>query len=145
MIAAAVAVHIGQHTAWTFDPFGTDGDVFVDHLPATPHTAVAVMTTGGLPYPTLAPVALPTVQLRVRGEPDDGPATVMRSAVELLALFDGLDGVTLDGEPGGETVWLIACSALQSDPVPIGVDEQNRHEATVNLSMRVHRPTPLRA
>lgn len=145
--AAAFAGYLARHVeVWAFDAHGPDGNVFVQRMPPTPHTAVAVMSTGGLPYRTLAPVALPSIQLLVRGEPHAGPGVVYRHAAELLELFDGLDGAQLFAGPGDldGPLWLIGCSALQSDPVPLGVDDLERHEYSVNLQARVSRPTELR-
>ncbi len=137
MIARALAKHLDAVGLVRYDATGATGDVFLEHLPDAPDEALMVLSTGGNP---LGPAATygwdePTVQLMVRGAPDD-PETPAAAAQELYDALQGLRYVTLD--PGGEDeVRLCSCSSLQTAPFNLGRDEKGRYRFTLNFALHV--------
>lgn len=141
MIARALAKHLHAAALVTYDPTGATGNVFLEHLPDAPDEALMVLSTGGNPLGAAATYGWdePTVQLMVRGAPDD-PQTPASAAQELYDALQGLRYVTLD--PGGEDeVRLCVCESLQTGPYNIGRDEKGRYRFTLNFALHVRRPT----
>lgn len=158
MLAVAVARRIGGtvalvegapvHTAGTvaglrFDESGATGNVFVQSMPSTPDTAVAVMAGAGLPQPTKGAHDLPTLQILVRGA---DPVASHDLAQAIYSDLNCLDGVELATGTAHE-VFVHGCTAAQSAPIPLGLDPNQRHEWSLNfdlsiLSPTTHRPAP---
>ena len=141
MIARALAKYLDAAGLVTYDATGTTGNVLLERLPDAPDEALMVLSTGGNP---LGPAATygwdePTVQLMVRGAPDD-PETPAAAAQALYDALQGLRYVTLD--PGGEDeVRLCVCSSLQTGPFNLGRDERDRYRFTLNFALHVRRAT----
>jgi hypothetical protein len=140
MLATAIAKRLAvvvDDLVYSEDEPG--GNLFVAHMPAAPDVAVMVMPTGGPAQLTKAATDTPTVQLMARGAPTDArtPYALLRQAYDALTC---LDLVTLD-EGGPDEVHVITCTAMQSDPVPIGRDENDRPEFSQNYQFRTHAPT----
>jgi len=141
VIARALAKYLDAAGLVTYDATGTTGNVFLERLPDAPDEALMVLSTGGNP---LGPAATygwdePTVQLMVRGAPDD-PETPAAAAQALYDALQGLRYVTLD--PGGEDeVRLCVCSSLQTGPFNLGRDERDRYRFTLNFALHVRRAT----
>lgn len=143
MIEAALAKHLDATIPeLTFDESGASGNVFIDTMPSGPDVAVMVHGTGGWPQMSKEPDDLPTVQMLVRG-PQHDPRPPKRLAKAIYDRLACLDGVTLD--PGGpDEVHVVGCTPIQSAPVPLGQDENRRHEVSLNFVLHVHHPTPHR-
>jgi hypothetical protein len=140
MIAAAVARHLSTRiVGLRYDPVGKDGNVFVAFMPDRPNIAVAVMPTGGLPQMTKDPDDQPGVQIIVRGD-RNMPRASYELARDIYGELTCLDLVTLD-EGGDDEVFVVGCTALQSDPVPMGQDSNQRHEWSLNFGLHTHAPT----
>lgn len=140
MLARALARHLtGTVAGVTFDPDGTTGNTFIATMPDAPDVAVMVSPYGGLPQPTRRPVDEVTVQVMTRGAPFDpvGPFDMAQAIYGQLAC---LDHAVLD-EGGADEVLVLATTPLQSGPVSIGRDENDRHEYTVNAQVRAYNPT----
>jgi len=141
VIARALAKYLDAAGLVTYDATGTTGNVLLERLPDAPDEALMVLSTGGNP---LGPAATygwdePTVQLMVRGAPDD-PETPAAAAQALYDALQGLRYVTLD--PGGEDeVRLCVCSSLQTGPFNLGRDERDRYRFTLNFALHVRRAT----
>lgn len=140
MIAAAVGKYLGDEvTGLTYSATTTGGNVFVGWMPSAPDIAVGVMPAGGVPNRTLQPWDTPVVQIIVRGAP-----RVQRASYDLArAVYDalaGLDNTTLDAA-GDDEVFVIGCTPVQSDAVPLGVDDNDRPEWSLNFEIQVHAPT----
>jgi hypothetical protein len=136
MISASLASYIGANVeGCTYDPFGVDGDVFVERMPDAPHAAVCVRSTGGDPQLSKLPTDLPNVQVVVRGEPGV-PTSGHARARAIYAALNCLDAIELPGEPEGAATWLVGCTARQSDPVPLGPDALDRPEWSLNFGLR---------
>lgn len=140
MLYRAIAKDLGASIdGLTFAPDAAGGNVFVGHMPNAPDAAVAIMPTGGDQQATRAATDLPTFQVLVRGDrfDVDGSYAVARAIYSRLAC---LDHVTLDDD-GDDEVRVVGITPLQSDPTPIGRDENDRPEWSQNFSSRIHSPT----
>lgn len=139
MISTAIAKHLHGLGLVVFDPVGTTGNCFVEHMPPSPDLAVMVKSTGGNEQPTKDPSDNPVVQLLVRGAPYDptGPHDLAKALYSALQV---LDGVWLD-QAGPDAAWVIGCTGIQSSPIGIGQDDQQRHEWSLNFSLHTHSPT----
>lgn len=140
MLATAIARHLAATVfGLTFNPAGPGGNVFVAHMPPAPDVAVAVMPTGGGWQPDRTGHDIPTVQLLVRAARHD-----IRTGFELAGAcygeLTGLGPAALD--PGGpDEVFLIGATALQSGPVSLGPDGNDRPEWSLNFRCHIHAPT----
>ncbi len=139
---ASIAEHIAaNHPDLAYDATGVTGQIFVATMPSVPDTStdvhVAVMPYGGAQEPNRLPTDAPLVQLRIRG-PRFDPRPALAMWRDLYGMFAALDLADI-----GTTspVRVISCTPLQTGPVPIGKDENDRHEFTLNLQFRVHAPT----
>lgn len=139
MIAAAIAKHLEGLGLVEFDADGVTGDAFIATMPSAPDEAVAITPTGGNPQPTRAAVDLPVVQVRVRSARFD-PRPGYERARDIYGALTCLDNVTLD-DGGDDEVRVIGCTAIQSDPAPLGADENDRQEWVVNYALRTVAPT----
>jgi len=112
-------------------------------MPSTLDMAVVVMTQPGAPQLSKIPMDHPGLQVVVRGARYDsrGAHTLARSVYSTLTC---LDGVTFDAG-GDDEVYVIGCTATQSDPTPIGRDTNDRPEYTVNFQLTTRAPTAHRS
>jgi hypothetical protein len=116
-----------------------DGDVFIAHMPDQPDKAVMVTSTGGAEQPTLLAFDDHTVQIIVRGDPRD-PMDGYDRARAIYSALQGLDLTTVD-EGGDHETLVLSTTAMQSDPVPMGEDANNRAEWSLNFRMSISAPT----
>lgn len=143
MLARAIAKHLATVVdGLTFDADDGGGSLFVNWMPSEPDVCVAVMPSGGLAQPTKAPTDLPTVQVLVRGDAAD-PDQGYPMARSIYAALTCLDGTVLD-ENGDDEVLVIGCTAVQSDPIPLGRDDNDRPEWSLNFQARTREPTTFR-
>lgn len=135
MLAVAVAKYLHATGVVVFDETGTTGDAFIGKLPSTPDDAVALTPSGGLPTNSHHGYDEPTLQIRARsGAYDPRPAYLrLRQIYDALV---GLHAVTLDFG-GDDEVYVVRTVALQSDPAPIGPDENDRPEYVLNFAFRI--------
>ena len=136
MISRALAKYLTDAGLVTYSAT-TGGDCFLEHLPDTPDAAVMILSTGGNLTPAAATWGYdePTVQLMVRGAPND-PMTPQARAVALYGELQGLRYVTLDAG-GDDEVFVIVCESPQTAPVNIGTDLKNRYRYTLNFALHV--------
>lgn len=120
----------------TYTPSATTGDLFIGKMPQTPDTAIAVYygSTGesdsGLDYDEVA------FQVRTRAGTD--PRT---AAATLQDIYDDLHGIGTTTITDGTTTWtVIDILATQSAPVPLGQDDANRWEYTLNFRAEIINP-----
>jgi hypothetical protein len=114
----------------TYDATGTTGDVFLERMPQTPSTAVAIYQYGGTEADALHGYDSPSLQVKVRGTAD--PTVSRALAQDIYDALHGLSDVTL---PDGTA--LEDCIGTQSGPVSIGVDGNGRHEHVVNFRTEI--------
>ena len=139
MIAVAIAKHIDANVSGITRSNTAGGNLFLGRMPDKPDEAVAVMPQPGLPQFDRSPTDLPTVQVLVRG----AKRTPMSGYERARAIYDALnclDGVLLD-EGGDDEVFVIGCTAAQSDPIPLGPDATERPEWSLNFQLITHQPT----
>ena len=140
MIATAVAKYLDAQVAGiTLSSTAGAGNIFLARMPDTPDEAVAVMPQPGLPALDKTPTDQPVVQVLVRG----GKPTPMGGYARARAIYDALhclDGVLLD-DGGDDEVFVIGCTAQQSDPIPLGPDALERPEWSLNFQLTTHSPT----
>lgn len=141
MIHRAVAKYLAAADAdLTYTAGAATGNVFAGRWPALETKSLAVIGTGGLPEMSRSPLNHPTLQVLTRGGPDD------QDEAETLAYWvidqlTCLDGIWLD-QDGDDEVWLIGCTAIQSDPIPLGLDPDTRcYEHSSNFQLHTHNPT----
>lgn len=140
MLAAAIAKYLADEVSGlTYTPTATTGNVFLAHMPAGPDVAVAVMPTGGGPEASFIPTDSPSVQVIIRGERHAHRASYALART-VYSTLTCLDNVLLD-EDGDDEVWVVGCTARQSDPIPMGVDSNDRPEWSTNYDLIVHAPT----
>lgn len=139
MLAAAIALHLDSVGLVDYRPDTSGGDCFVSWMPDSPDELVAVFPTGGQPQGSLLPHDLPTFQVRARGGRFD-PVTPHDRLVGIAGQLHGLDGVLLAAGTGHE-VWVSGITALQSHPVSIGRDGNERPEHTINFQAVVANST----
>lgn len=138
----SIAEHLAaNHADLAYDDTGVTGQIFVATMPSVPDTStdvhVAVMPYGGAEEPTKQPTDLPLVQLLIRG-PRFDPRPALAMWADLYALFAALSSTEIGTS---DPVFVIVCTPLQSGPVALGKDDNDRHEFTLNLQFRVHAPT----
>ncbi len=139
---ASIAEHIAaNHADLSYDASGVTGQIFVANMPSVPDSDtdvhVAVMPYGGAEEATKQPTDLPLVQLLIRG-PRFDPRPALAVWADLYALFAGLATTAIGTS---DPVLVHMCTPLQSGPVAIGKDPNDRHEFVLNLQFRVHAPT----
>lgn len=130
----SVLSELAQHAAaniadLTFDAIGTTGNVFVYVLPQSPDVAVSLRRYGGAEADTRTGWDEPSVQAHVRGTPD--PRTGEELAQAIYDLWHGWSGDLPDGT---EVVHMVG---IQSGPVWLSQDDNNRHEFVVNLRCHI--------
>ena len=138
----AVAEHItANHPELTYSATGVGGQIFVATMPTAPDTDtkvnVAVMPYGGAQEANRLPTNRPLVQLIIRSRRFD-PRPALEVWDDLYGLFAGLDHTHIGTT---DPVRVIGCTPLQTGPVPLGQDVNDRHEFTLNLEFRVHAPS----
>lgn len=138
MIAAAVATDIAELDQWALD-----SSIVLDPMPDKPDRCVRVTVPTGLSEETRLPIGHPQVQVMVRGVRNEHRITE-GYAREILDRFDCRDGVTI-AEGTDDALFVIGCTAMQSDPVQLPADQAGRPRFAVNLQMTVHQPTTNRS
>lgn len=138
----AMAEHIAaNHPDLAYDANGVGGQIFVATMPTVPDTDtkvnVAVMPYGGAEEANRLPTNRPLVQLLIRSKRFD-PRPALEVWDDLYGMFAALDLADI-----GTTspVRVISCTPVQSGPVALGKDVNDRHEFTLDLEFRVHAPS----
>lgn len=130
MLVVEIAKYLDQLDLVTFDESGVSGDCFIAGMPPQPTDAVALYPTGGPGSDSKLGYDEPTFQVRVRGRQHPVPAFDRAQAI-----YDALHGLTNAELPGG--TWLVSLLGIQSDPVYIGRDDNNRPEYTLNFRAEI--------
>lgn len=117
----------------TYRPAGTDGDVFLEHLPQEPDSVTTLFLYGGDEADAKLGYDHPLLQVRTRAGLDSAPSRQRNRAI--YDALHGLAGVTL---PDGTLV--VNCIGVQSEPMHIGVDAVGRHEHALNYEIETRNP-----
>lgn len=138
MLAHAVAKHLAAEGIVTYSQVA-GGDVFVQTMPSTPDAAVCVAGYGAQANLTRSPDDAPLLQVKVRGAAKDAVGSYARAR----RVYDALAclGPALLDEGGDDEVFVIGATPVQSDAIPLGVDENDRPEWVVNVAFLVAAPT----
>lgn len=140
MLSAATAKHLALSVTglvYESDDDEVPDTVFHEHMPSSPDTAVAVMSAGGRPQPTLGAHDFPSVQVLVRAL---DAQTGHDLAMAIYGELHGLDRSTLD-DGGDDEVFVIGCTATQSAPIPLGKDANQRQEWSLNFDLTIDAPS----
>lgn len=132
MIAVAAALYAAELAAWTFLPAGSGGNVFVEWEPPTPDQTLTVVGQGGVATAD-RPADRPGLQLLVRGPVRDHDAGHTLAAA-LLAHFT-CDQVTWGS--GDHAQYVEGCTPSQSEPIPLGRDENQRPRWSINFLLSI--------
>lgn len=128
MLAADVATYLDQIDLGKYDADGTTGNIYLQAYPPSPDNFIFIRNTGGNPSSPKLPVDIPTVQILVR---DINQTNAEVKAQNIYNALHGLGSVSI-----GDT-WVITCRGIQSAPVYIGVDSNNRHEFSLNFEITI--------
>lgn len=129
-LAEQIAMFLHQQglAKWVAD--GDGGNLFIEVLPPSPDTCIMVRHTGGYAGAGI-PLIQPTFQLYVRGDTD--PRTARDLAYDALKALRYHEGQLVAGGDAVSIVW-----PMQDHPIYVGIDENGRHEYSVNLMLRVN-------
>ena len=116
---------------WADDETAT---IFVDDLPSSPDHAVAVYGNGGFEADAGLPYDAPVVQLIVRS--DAGPAWGIAMWEAIYSKLHALRNKTLPD--GTELVYALV---VQSSPIHLRTDDNDRHEYSMNVRTETRNPT----
>lgn len=133
----AIARHLDTQGLVTYSESTPTGiDCFLGRMPPSPDAAVGIFLNGGnrveggfgMGYDE------PVVQVQVRGAAYDvlGPKNLAQSIYDEL---HGMTATTLD--PAGLAVEVVRIVGVQSAPVGLGLDENERHQFSINLACYV--------
>lgn len=139
MLSAAVAEWLGGNVAglaWSATQIYTSAQVgvAVEHLPAEPDVAVAVLTADGRASDSAVAWDQPRLDIRIRGDRD------VRTSRQLAwAIYSALHGLSNVELPGG--IWLGLAVCDSSGPVASAPDDEGRWQWSVAVDCDVLAPT----
>jgi len=133
-LTEGIAQHIAMRGYGTYRATGAyvDGEIPItrNHVPSSPDTYIGVWVYAGPEADAGLGYDEPSIQLRTRGP--EASNTAEELAQQLYDAYHGLFDFTL---PNGMKVKSMI--GTQSAPVPIGNDENNRAEFTVNFRLEI--------
>lgn len=136
MIAHAAASHADTLAAWTWAPTATTGNVFTEYEPPTPDVALTISGRPGVASSD-RPADRPGLQLIVRGAPYDHDGGHALAAALL-------DHFTVDQETWGtgtdHAQYVEGCTPSQSEPIPLGRDDNQRPRWSLNFLLSIPKP-----
>ncbi len=116
-----------------FDEYGITGDCFVSRLPLKPDECVGIFPSGGYQADGKLPLDYPTFQIIVRGTQD--PRTALIRAQNIYDALHGYAGFFVGELQDEDGTRIVNCRGIQSGPVYIGQDENNRHRYSLNFEL----------
>ena len=132
MLQRQIGSYLAEAGIGQYDEKGGQGNIFIEHLPAAPDKVVAIFRTGGYQSDGKLPYDDPTIQIVVRGKPED----VVQPSDLAQAIFDELHGFRARRFALGG-YYIVNCIGVQSGPVHIGADENRRHEYSLNFQLHI--------
>lgn len=130
MLAIGLAQRLHDKQLAVYDPDGEGGDCFIGWMPPEPIQAIAIMPLPGEEPDPVMPHDSPSIQIIVRGTSD-----TRTGYTRARALYSELHGLSHVELPNG--IHLIRCDAMQSDPIPIGTDDNGHFEYSLNFECDV--------
>ncbi len=131
MLSTEIAQYLAAQGEGTFDETGVTGDIFICTLPSTPDQCIAIYPQGGPPADGKLGYDSPGCQIVVRSTTDPRPG--LERAMRIYNLLHGFH----HGRFIAGGTWVVSCLGVQSGPVPIGQDGNNRHEFSLNFNLEV--------
>lgn len=110
------------------------GNVFIEHLPASPDRAVAIYSRPGPETSSLHPYDEPHAQILIRGEKDVRWVDEMHA--KLYSFLHAKRHVELPD--GTQLIYLLV---VQSSPTHLAPDENGRFRVSMNLRSETYNPT----
>lgn len=133
MLTAALLRHLHDRGVVEFDEAGLTGNSFVETYPNSPDLILVARSTGGLESDGHTGYDRPTFQLYARSGPDPRDArNLLAAAYDELEALHGvrLPSPTSDPQDG---IWTVSIRAVQTGPVWIGRDANQRAQYTQNF------------
>lgn len=129
-----IAKYLDSKGVGVFDEVGTNGTIYISFIPQMPDAVIGIFSTGGAIADGKIPYDLPTVQIIVR---DTNPAAGFEKGKEIYNLLHGFHHDYFIA--GGN--WVLNCRGIQSQPIHIGRDENERHEYSLNFELEIENHT----
>lgn len=140
MVAVAALTYLTATIEWfDYRPDDAGGNAFLEHMPDDVDAAYMVTA---FPGPTVGgrwPWGEPSLQVIVRAAPYDHEGGRTR-AQEIIDALDRLDGVIWD-EGGPHELVVEGCTHRGQGPAPIGRDDRQRPEWSLNFDLHTQNPT----
>ncbi|MDE5415483.1 minor capsid protein [Alkalihalobacterium chitinilyticum] len=132
MLLIEIARYLHAQRIGVFDERGVQGNIFLNIVPTDPEALIALFSTGGPPGDVKLGYDNPTVQVWLRG--DKNPVTAFEKAQEVYNALHGFSG----GRFIENGSYIVDCRGQQSQPLHMGLDNNGRHQYSINfiLDMR---------
>lgn len=131
-VAQAIGAADGGVAGLKWGINGAGVNVFEDHLPPEPDTAVGVYSEGGLPASSSLPFDSPTLQIVVRGTADPEAARAL-----WWAIYDFIHALRYTTLPDG--TFLAWALVTQSGPFAMGPDTSGRFRFSMDVQCETRR------
>ena len=138
MLNSEIAQYLEANGHGAYDPTGTNGNIFDEKMPSSPDEAIFIESTGGPEMDTLLGYDMETRRILVRGGQD--PRDPKQLAKDIYNDLHGFSNDTLvtDG------IFVVGAHGIQSGPVNIGQDDNNRHRFSINFRFRIRNKSTFR-
>jgi hypothetical protein len=128
MIVADLAAYLQLKGIGTID-----ADLFYEYVPPSPDEIAVITSNGGDRTEINLPFDNATIQVRTRS------TTVSGAYNKIAAIYNELQGLHSTTLPNG--IYVISCQVVQSAPINIGRDAQNRLEYTQDYDLMIRNQT----
>lgn len=108
----------------------TDWNIVISRFDKVPNRMIVILDTAGPPPEPGLDINYPGIQVAVRGEPN-GYVDTMTKCMQIRDVLLGRPSETVNGD-----VW--ASITMSSDIIPLGYDENERPQFTLNFQLIVH-------
>jgi hypothetical protein len=135
MLTEGLARYLDAQGLGVYSPDEAGGSIFLEKTPQTPDQALGIFVSGGPGASGALGWDTPTVQVIVRGGRHD-PRSAINFANAVYGALQGLNTTTL---PGG--VYVLNCVGVQSGPVRIGFDDEERLRLSLNFQLEIQNAT----
>lgn len=126
-----IAEYLDTQGLGTFDDTGVTGDIYIHHLPSTPDSCIAIYPRGGISGDDKIGYDMPTMQIIVRGTENPLAAAILAENI-----YETLNGFHHDRFVVGG-YYIVNCTGVQSAPTHIGIDDNRRHEFSLNFQLDI--------
>ena len=131
MLIREIALYIDSQNIGTFDETGTSGNIFISTIPPLPDECICIFPTGGPTGDAKLNYDNPNIQIWIRGT--QHPLTGLEKANQVYKALQGFNGQAFAS--GGH--YIVDCLGIQSYPIHIGKDDNERHEYSLNFSLEI--------